>query len=271
MPRQNLKVIIATLLIAAAAFVLGLKVAPIWMKPPAAATAPALPTAARRTLAEGPSPRPATPAKGTAPGVPVAPVADEAGQALATAIDQLIAPQTTFGQRWALWEQLRKAGRLAEAVGALKQLADQNPNDATLATTLGEAEIDQVRDILEHGGDPNSVSILALQADQNFNAALTLEPTNWEAQFEKAATLAHWPQALGKGPEVLDRLSTLVAQQEASTTPAPPEFALTYALLGEQYRAAGQPEKATQIVQQGLARFPLSTTLQNAAAHAPAP
>ncbi len=269
MPRQNLKVIFSTLLIAGAAFVIGLKVALIWMKPAAGAATPSPARAHPGSVAVASPPRAALPAaSGPAP-APL--VADAAGQALAASIDQLISPQTGFSQKWATWEQLRKAGRIAEAVGALKQLADQNPNDPIIATELGEAEINQVRDILEHGGDPNSVSILALQADQNFNAALTLDPTNWEAQFEKAATMSYWPAGLGKGPEVLDRLNTLVAQQEAATTPPPPEFAQTYALLGKQYLAAGQPEKAAQVWQQGLARFPLSTTLQNALAHAPAP
>jgi tetratricopeptide (TPR) repeat protein len=268
MPRQNLKVIFGTLLIAAAAFVIGLKVALIWMKPAPTPAVPAAAIAARPSLS-GAVPRPSgpPPAAGPAP----APAADEAGQALAASIDLILSPQIHFAQRWAAWEQLRKTGRIADAVGALKQLADQNPNDAVIATALGEAEINQVRDILDHGGDQNSVSILALQADQNFNAALTLDPTNWEAQFEKAITLSRWPAGLGKGPEVIDRLNTLVAQQEASTTPAPPEFAQTYALLGQQYQAAGQPEKAAQVWQQGLARFPLSTTLQNAVSHAAAP
>lgn len=270
MPRQNLKVIFGTLLIAGAAFVIGLKVALIWIKPAPLPLAPNA-AAAHPVGVVGAAPRHAAlpPGAGGAPAA--SPVADDAGQALAAAIDQIISPQTGFAQKWATWEQLRKSGRIAEAVGALKQLADQNPNDATIATALGEAEINQVRDILDHGGDQNSVSILALQADQNFNAALTLDPTNWEAQFEKAITLSRWPAGLGKGPEVIDRLNTLVAQQEASTTPAPPEFAQTYALLGQQYQAAGQPEKATQVWQQGLARFPLSTTLQNAVSHAAAP
>jgi tetratricopeptide (TPR) repeat protein len=186
--------------------------------------------------------------------------------ALAAAIDQLTSPQTTFGQKQALREQLRKSGRLLEVIATLKQLAAQNPNDAGIPTALGEAELSQIRNLLEGGADPASsdVAILGLQADQSFNAALAVDPTNWEAQFEKAAAMAHWPPTLNKGPEVIQMLSSLVTQQEAA--PAQPEYALTYAILGQQYQASGQPDKALQIWQQGLARFPLNPALQQAVA-----
>jgi hypothetical protein len=44
--------------------------------------------------------------------------------------------------------------------------------------------------------------------------------------------------------------------------PAKPDFAQTYILLGQQYQAAGQTDKAVQIWQQGVAKFPANTTLQ---------
>jgi len=192
----------------------------------------------------------------------VAATVDEAGQSLAAALDIFTSPQSSFAQKQAVLEQLRKGGRLEEAIATLKQMAGQNPGDASIPTALGEALISQIRSLYENGASPmsNDVAILGLQADQNFTAALALDPANWEAQFEKAGAMAHWPPALNKGPEVIERLTALVAQQEA-TTPQP-EFAQTYALLGEQYQAAGQPDKAAQIWQQGLGLFPLSSTLQ---------
>jgi tetratricopeptide (TPR) repeat protein len=193
------------------------------------------------------------------------PAPNEADLTLAAAIDSLTSPQSTFAQKQAIREQLRKSGRLEEAIATLKQLATQNPNDPTIATALGEAELSQIRSLIEGGAQPGSsdIAILALQADQSFNAALSADPTNWEAQFEKAAALSHWPPELNKGAEVIQRLSALVTQQEAAPAPQP-EFALTYVLLGQQYQAAGQTDKATQILQQGLARYPLNTALQHA-------
>jgi tetratricopeptide (TPR) repeat protein len=201
---------------------------------------------------------------------PVSPDAkpDPAVVAVANAIDKLTSPQTSFAERRALWEQLRKAGELDEVIAGLKELAADNPGDASVPTALGEAEIAQIRSVLETGGDKSDIPILALQAGQNFNRALKIDPTNWEAQFDKAATLAHAPPALNKGPEVIQELSSLVTQQE--TMPVQPEFALTYLLLGQQYQTAGQTDKAIQTWQQGIAKFPLNTTLQKTLAHATA-
>lgn len=214
-----------------------------------------------------PPPKAPAPVAASRAADPAAPAAaakvDEAGLALAAALDTFTSPQSTFAQKQAVLDQLRKAGRLEEAIATLKQLAAQSPNDAAIPTALGEAEISQIRTLYENGASPlsNDVAILGLQADQNFTAALALDPTNWEAQFEKAASMAHWPPMLNKGPEVIQRLTALVTQQEAATAPQP-EFAQTYAVLGEQYQAAGQPDKAVQIWQQGLGHFPLSSTLQ---------
>jgi tetratricopeptide (TPR) repeat protein len=220
--------------------------------PAAASTAPAARTPAP------PSPAPET-----------APKPDDAGMALANAIDLLTSPQSSFAQKEAMREQLRKGGRLPEVIATLKQLAAQNPNDANIPTALGEAELSQIRNILESGGDPTSsdVAILGLQADQSFTAALAVDPTNWQAEFDKAAAMAHWPVSMNKGPEVIQRLSALVTQQEGAAPQ--PEYALTYAVLGQQYQAAGQSDKAVQTWQQGLARFPLSSALQQALAHPP--
>ncbi|MGA3007408.1 MAG: hypothetical protein ABSE59_05895 [Opitutaceae bacterium] len=202
--------------------------------------------------------------------LPVPPDAkpDPAVVAIANALDLLASPQTTLGERRALLDQLRKAGELDEVIEGLKDLAASNPGDASIPTALGEAEIAKIRSVLETGGDPNEVGILGMQADQNFNQALKIDPANWEAQFYKAASLAHWPAELNKGPEVIQRLSSLVTQQE--TMPVQPEFAQTYILLGQQYQAAGQTDQAIQAWQQGAAKFPMNPTLQKNLAHATA-
>jgi hypothetical protein len=233
-------------------FSVGRSVVAIVAAHPAAVPPPKAPA----PVATSRAPSPATPADAGAK-------VDEAGLALAAALDTFTSPQSTFAQKQAVLDQLRKAGRLEEAIATLKQLAAQSPNDAAIPTALGEAEISQIRTLYENGASPmsNDVAILGLQADQNFTAALALDPTNWEAQFEKAASMAHWPPVLNKGPEVIQRLTALVTQQEAATAPQP-EFAQTYAVLGEQYQAAGQPDKAVQVWQQGLGHFPLSSTLQ---------
>jgi tetratricopeptide (TPR) repeat protein len=191
---------------------------------------------------------------------------DRAVLAIANAIDTLTSPQTGFGERKALWDALRQAGELDDVIVGLKELAADNPDDATLSLALGEAELAKIKSLRETGENETEVDILALQADQNFGQALKIDPTNWEAQFEKAASLSHWPPALNKGPEVIQMLSSLVTQQE--TMPLQPEFAQTYVILGKQYQAAGQNDKAIQTWQLGAAKFPLNTTLQKNLAQA---
>jgi tetratricopeptide (TPR) repeat protein len=188
--------------------------------------------------------------------------------AVANAIDRLTSPQASLDEKQALWDQLRKAGELDDTIAGLKQLAADHPGDATIPTALGEAEIAKLRSVLESGGDQNEVGILGMQADQDFSQALKIDPGNWEAQFDKASSLAHWPLELNRGPEVIQRLSSLVTQQE--TMPPKPEFAQTYILLGQQYQAAGQADQAVHAWQQGAAKFPFDPTLQKNLAHAAA-
>ena len=177
------------------------------------------------------------------------------------AIDILVSPQTSFQQRQAAWKQLREAGELDQALATLKQGAANNPTSAEYPTALGEAYVYKLQTIR----DFHEVSILALQADQSFNAALGLDPANWEAQFFKAAALSRWPPEMNKGPEVIQQFSNLIDQQEAM--PPQPQFAQTYVLLGDQYNKTGQPDYAMQTWRLGLAKFPGDSTLEARIAH----
>jgi tetratricopeptide (TPR) repeat protein len=114
--------------------------------------------------------------------------------------------------------------------------------------------------VVHASGNYNEVAILGMQADQSFDAALKLDPSNWEAQYYKAASLAYWPAEMNKGPEVIQRLSSLIDQQE--TMPPQPQFAQIYVLLGEQYQKAGQSDSAIQTWRRGAAKFPGDPTLQ---------
>jgi len=179
--------------------------------------------------------------------------------AFSKTIDALLSPQITPEQKHALFQQLLKAGQLDQAVADLKQRAADNPNDPEILTTLGEAQLNQLRAIRDAGGDPNEVGILAMQADQSFNAALKIDPSNWEAQFVKASALSGWPVELNKGPEVIQQLSGLIDQQE--TMPSQPQFVQSYVMLGNEYLKIGQPVKAAATWQLGLTKFPNDPTL----------
>jgi hypothetical protein len=64
---------------------------------------------------------------------------------------------------------------------------------------------------------------------------------------------------MNMGPQVIQRFSTLVDQQESE--PVRPEFVQTYVLLGDQYQKSGQTDEARQAWTRGLMFFPGSQTL----------
>jgi hypothetical protein len=153
-----------------------------------------------------------------------------------------------------LFQQLVKSGQIDAAIAELQQRATDNPNDPEIPTTLGEAQLNKLVAIKEAGGDLNDMGILAMQADQSFNAALKIDPQNWEANFVKASSMYYWPADPSRDADVVQRLSGLIDQQETMT--AQPQFAQTYLVLGNEYQKIGQPDKAAATWQLGLTKFP---------------
>jgi len=182
---------------------------------------------------------------------------------LSQAIEILVSPQASLDQKQATWRQLRDADQLDQAIEALKQGATSNSTSAEYPTALGEAYLQKAHVASQKGGNVNEMGILGMQADQSFDSALKLDPSNWEAQFFKAVAMSYWPAELNKGDEVIQRLATLIDQQE---TMAPqPQFARTYILLGEQYEKMGKLDYAATTWRLGAAKFPTDSMLQKKA------
>ncbi len=221
------------------------------------------------TPPEPPAPRPSTAAGNrstTAETLKPAPSATEAkpdeAEVFKQTIDWLLSPQAGFQQKQALWALWRTQGKLDQAIAELEQRAASNPTSPECQTTLGEAYIYKIP-ISQDSRDP---AILGLKADQSFDAALKIDPSNWEAGFFKATSMSYWPEALGKSSEVIQRFTDLIQQQE--TMPPRPEFADSYVRLGEQYKKAGSLDDAKQVWQRGAVLFPDNQSLrQNLASH----
>jgi tetratricopeptide (TPR) repeat protein len=180
--------------------------------------------------------------------------ADPAAE-LSRTVDALLSNKTSFSDRQAMLKKLKAAGMLDQAITELKQRAAGSPDDTAIPTAIGEA--------LMHKfpiADPDESAMNGLQMDQSFNKALKLDPANWEAQFFKATELSYWPADMNKAPEVVQRFSALIDQQE--TMASQPEFAQTYVFLGNEYQKIGQPETAAATWQIGLTKFPNDPTLQ---------
>src|SRR5262249_22690670 len=150
--------------------------------------------------------------------------------------------------------------QLQSVIADLQQRAAANPNDPEIPTTLGEAQLNLVRQLHESGSDEDQVGILAMQADQSFNAALKIDPKNWEAQFVKASTMFYWPPNEARDNQAAQMLATLIDQQE--TLPTQPEFAMTYLALGNQYQKMGKTQEAMATWQLGAQKFPSDPALR---------
>jgi tetratricopeptide (TPR) repeat protein len=182
---------------------------------------------------------------------------------LSRTVDILVSPQATYQQKAEAWKQLREAGKLDHAIAELEQRTANDPRSAEDPAALGQAYLQKcgtIQDVREQG-------ILAMQADKLFDTALSLDPSNWEARFTKAVAMSYWPPMLNKGDEVIQNFQTLIQQQEAQTPQ--PQFADTYAWLGDQYQKAGRADDARAVWQRGAALFPSDQKLQTKLASAP--
>jgi len=192
-----------------------------------------------------------------APAAPVA--ASDNSNPISKAVDGLLSAKSA-AEKHNLFQQLVQSGQIDQAIDELKMRAAANPNDPEIPTTLGEAQLNKVKALKDAGGDINDMGILAMQADQSFNAALKIDPQNWEAQFMKSSSMYYWPADPARDNDVVQRLSSLIDQQ--GTMPSQPQFAQTYVVLGNEYEKTGQPDKAMATWQLGAQQFPNDPTLQ---------
>jgi tetratricopeptide (TPR) repeat protein len=207
------------------------------------------------------NPPPVVPAAAPVQPNATAPAKSDAAIACSKAVDALLATNLSAAQKTALFQQLRQNGQLDRAIAELQQRALDLPNNPEIPTTLGEAQLNKVRAVHDDGGSMNDIAILAMQADQNFNAALKIDPSNYEAQFVKASALYYWPANPQTDNQAVQMLSGLIDQQE-SMAPQP-DFAQTYINLGNQYQKIGQSDKAQATWQLGLQKFPNDSTLRH--------
>ena len=172
-------------------------------------------------------------------------------------MDVLLSPASTHEQRQAAWKQLMDSGQLDQAIAQFQQLMAANPQSAQYPGDLGEAYLkkcSQTDDVRQQG-------IMALNADQLFDTALNLDPSDWEARFTKAVAMSYWPASLNKGQDVVNNFLTLIQQQQSQPTET--QFALPYLRLGDYYQKAGDNPSALNAWQQGASLFPANDDLKS--------
>ena len=194
------------------------------------------------------------PANAVAPGSSASKLSVAAG--FSPLLRTLVSPQATYAQKKAAWKQLRDSQQLDKAITDLEQAVRADPSTAEYPTALAEGYLQKLTTI----DDAREKSVLAIRADQSFDQALQVDPTNWEARFVKAVALSYWPESLNKSGEVIDNLVTLMEQQESR--PPQPHFVQTYIVLGEQYLKVGYTDDARETYRRGAALFPGDSTLR---------
>jgi tetratricopeptide (TPR) repeat protein len=165
-------------------------------------------------------------------------------------VDRILGGGFDDEEAQALWDRLRKEGRIDEVVAAIEELVAERPNDPDLAVDLGNAYIQKIFDV----GMGPMAGLFGQKADEAFDRALELDPEHWEARFTKAVSLSNWPAFLGKAGEAIAQFETLATQQEAGS--AEPHFSQTYYFLGNMYLQTGETGKAVEAWKRGLALFP---------------
>jgi hypothetical protein len=171
-------------------------------------------------------------------------------------VDALVSSQVAYQQKRDVWKQLREAGKLDQVIADLEQRTTNETRGAEIPAALGQAYLQKCATIQ----DMRDQGILAMQADKAFDAALSLDTSNWEARFTKAVAMSYWPPMLNKSDEVIQHFQTLIQQQETQTPQ--PHFAESYAWLGDQYQKAGRTEDSLAIWQRGASLFPSDEKLQ---------
>jgi tetratricopeptide (TPR) repeat protein len=233
---------------------------------PVAEAAPTQPEPQPQEVTSIPKPQP-TPAVATpalhAPTATVAPVAPapvtEETNSIRKTVDALL---TARGRKHEMLEQLRKDGQLDSVIAELQRRATEDPNNASVPTTLGEALLNKVKGMHDAGiTDPTELGIVALQADQSFNNALKIDPKNWEAQYVKASSMYYWPADAARDNAAAQQLANLIDQQEAMPSQSD-SYAMTYIALGKQYQKMGKTDEAIATWQLGAQKFPGNADLQ---------
>lgn len=207
---------------------------------PAITTAPAAPVAARRFADVAAATDAAS---------------DEKAQ-IRRSVDQLVSAQTSFEDKYHTWIKLRDEGKMDQVIAELNERATNNPAAAEYPAALGQAYLHKIAVTK----DTRDYAVLGAMADRSFDAALDLDPANWEARFFKATAMSYWPEEMNKRPEVIQRFTKLIQDQESQSPQ--PHFAQSYYWLGEAYQKSGNSDHANQVWRRGAALFPNDPMLQ---------
>jgi hypothetical protein len=220
--------------------------------PPEPAPAPSAPEPRQAPPVSAPKAPASALSRPVVAAAPAAPAGFDLNQALTSLADSTL----TYAQNQTLWGEVLHRGLLDQTITALEQRIAQSSASALEFAALGHACFLKAGTVQDNG----ERAALGLKIDHALEQALKLDPTSWEAQFDKAVSLSYWPAYLGKDQEVVEQFVSLIQQQE--TQPSQPQYAQTYLKLGEQYQKLGYTNYAHEAWQRGATLFPDNASLQ---------
>ncbi len=172
----------------------------------------------------------------------------------AALFDQLHTGEMSWEDMQAIWSS--KTPEQQDAlIARYEAWAAGYPNDPNAQNELGEAYVHRLMN-----ADMAGMMVYGQKAEKQFDTALELDDHHWRARFNKAMSLSNQPAFLGRRPEAIRHFETLLSQQE--TAPQAPEHAQTYLFLGNLHAQAGDEDKAREVWERGLGRFPGSAELR---------
>jgi len=153
------------------------------------------------------------------------------------------------------WGRMSEEGRADELLAALERRADERPADAEAQVDLGIAMLYSFFDVKS-----GSVRFERVQtAEEAFGRALEIDEEHWGARFALAITLSNYPDHLGKSSQAIHQFEELIRIQETHEPQS--KHAEAYLFLGNMHEQVGDAEKALEVWQRGLERFPLHADL----------
>jgi tetratricopeptide (TPR) repeat protein len=173
-------------------------------------------------------------------------------------LNQILTGTLPDTERDAIWNRAHESGKFKDLLAALEARAAADPNNAQLQFELGYGYLQPIIHGEATGVEAGEWS---MKSDRAYDAALAIDPSNWDARFNKAVSYSFWPPIMGKQPAAIEHFEILIEQQ-SRMAPAP-EFAQTYLYLGNMYEQTGQSDKAKQTWNLGLAAFPQNADLRN--------
>ncbi len=173
--------------------------------------------------------------------------------------EKVFSGTATDEEQQQFWEMSREKPELLKAMIAdLESAVGDRPNDLAARMALGNAYIAKLFTV-PFGPEQG---VWGGKAEKQWKEVLERDADHWQARFSLAFGYSQYPDFMNKTPDAIREFETLRQVQERSTTA--PGHAQTYFQLSLLYRKQGQAEKAREVLDEGLRRFPNDANLKKA-------